>query len=246
MYIGICDDEKIIRGMIREYIDSYGAGDTVYHFKDAEDVCGHISRGRPLDILFLDIDLGAGPDGMSLAGRIKKNQIAEGSGGDRLPLIIFISGYPERMPEAFGVRAFEYIVKPIDRKRFGNVLESARKSVIYAKSGHTGKTITINSGSVTSTLKLSDIYYVESYGRKLVFHSAGGIREAYGKISGIGSELGDDFYPTHRSYVVNLSKVADYGKGAVKIDKGEEIPLSRYKRDDFVRAYAAFLGKTAL
>ena len=136
----------------------------------------------------------------TLAGELKGSQIADGSGGAALPLVIFITGIPERMPEAFGVRAFHFLVKPVKEEQFRPVLESARKAVAYAKSRQTEKTITLVSGSVTNVLKASDICYVESLGRKLVFHLREGVTESYGKISEIGSELGDTFYQIHRSY----------------------------------------------
>lgn len=68
-----------------------------------------------------------------------------------------------------------FLVKPVKEEQFGSVLESARKAVAYAKSRQTEKTITLVSGSVTNVLKASDICYVESLGRKLVFHLREGV-----------------------------------------------------------------------
>lgn len=243
MHIGICDDEASVRRLVQGYISNIGSSDQIYHFENAEDVRNHIRHEKPLDILYLDIDLGAEQDGMALAAEIKKSQIADGSGGTALPLVIFITGIPERMPEAFDVRAFQFLVKPINEKQFGAVMESARKAVAYAKSRQNERTITLVSGNMTSVLKISDIYYVESLGRKLIFHSGTGVTEAYGKISEIGNELGNAFFLVHRSYIVNLDRILDYGKTFITLENGEEIPMSKYKHDEFVRAYAAFLGK---
>ena len=200
MRIGICDDEADVCGLIRKYIEDAGGMDDISLFDSADGVREHIKQGNTLDILCLDIGLGSSQDGMALAGELKGSQIADGSGGAALPLVIFIIGIPERMPEAFGVRAFHFLVKPVKEEQFRPVLESARKAVAYAKSRQTEKTITLVSGSVTNVLKASDICYVESLGRKLVFHLRAGVTESYGKISEIGSELGDTFYQIHRSY----------------------------------------------
>ena len=244
MRIGICDDEADVCGLIRKYIEDAGGMDDISLFDSADGVREHIKQGNTLDILCLDIDLGSRQDGMNLAREIKESQIADGSGGTALPLIIFITGIPERMPEAFGVRAFHFLVKPVKEEQFGSVLESARKAVAYAKSRQTEKTITLASGSVTNVLKASDICYVESLGRKLVFHLRAGVTESYGKISEIGSELGDTFYQIHRSYIVNLDRILDYSRNGITLENGDEVPLSKYKHEAFVKAYAAFLGKT--
>ena len=42
-----------------------------------------------------------------------------------LPLLIFVTGYPEYMAKAFSVSAFQYLVKPIDEKEFEDVFARA-------------------------------------------------------------------------------------------------------------------------
>ena len=106
MIVGICDDEKNVRELIEAYIRKIDDSCTILHFENGESVLKYIKQGKRIDVLYLDIDLKGSPDGMAVAGRLKDKQIKEGIGAYALPLIIFVTGLPERMQEAFGVRAF--------------------------------------------------------------------------------------------------------------------------------------------
>ena len=246
MHIGICDDEEYIRRLIRRYIEDDNQSDESYLFGCSTDVKRHLEGGRPLDVLFLDIDLKDTQDGMSLAKELKKNAIDEGMGSMTLPLIIFVTGYPDRMQEAFSVRAFHFLLKPVNEEVFKDILDQARKTVGVVLANHNNRTITFSNDGVTFSLRMADIDYVESLGRKLVFHTKSQTTEVYGKISDIAQEFGDSFYQIHRSYVVNMNRIFDYSKREVTLESGEKIPLSKYKHDEFVRAYAAFLGRQSL
>ena len=246
MHIGICDDEEYIRLLIRRYIEDDNRSDESYLFECPADVKKHLEGDRPLDVLFLDIDLNDTQDGMSLAKEIKKSAIDEGMGSMALPLIIFVTGYPERMQEAFSVRAFHFLIKPINEKVIKDILDQARKTVGVVLANHDNRTITFSNDGVTFSIRIADINYVESFGRKLIFHTKNQNTEVYGKVSDMAQKLGDSFYQVHRSYVVNMNCIFDYSKQGISLESGEKIPLSKYKHDEFVKAYAAFLGRQPL
>lgn len=246
MLIGICDDEENIRLLIQKYIASYSEDSEVFLFENPGDLRAFLTGDKQLDILFLDIDLNTKQDGMSLAGEIKKTAIENGMGGMTLPLIIFVTGYPDRMREAFSVNAFHFLLKPVDEDEFRRVFDQARKTVDVVRSESESRVLELNNNGVTFTIKIGEIHYVESFGRKLVIHASGGDAEIYGKISDIVKDLGEAFYQVHRSFVVNMNHIFDYSKQDITLDGGAKIPVSKYKRDDFVRAYAAFLGRVKI
>ncbi len=147
MIIGICDDEKNVREMIAVYVDKIDDSAEIHFFKNGDEVLQFAKQGKRIDILYLDIDLKAAPDGMDLAKILKEKQIKEGNASSALPLIIFITGLPERMPEAFGVRAFQYLLKQIDEKQFGLVYDQARKAVLCTAKSQKTKSLSLPSGA---------------------------------------------------------------------------------------------------
>lgn len=246
MNIGICDDEENICLQMKQFVLKRAMPDEMYLFEGADELRAFLTGDKQLDILFLDIDLNTKQDGMSLAGEIKKTAIENGMGGMTLPLIIFVTGYPDRMREAFSVNAFHFLLKPVDEDEFRRVFDQARKTVDVVRSESESKVLELNNNGVTFTIKTGEIHYVESFGRKLVIHASGGDAEIYGKISDILKDLGEAFYQVHRSFVVNMNHIFDYSKQEITLDGGAKIPVSKYKRDDFVRAYAAFLGRVKI
>ena len=204
MIVGICDDEKNVRELIEAYIRKIDDACTILHFENGEAVLKYAKQGKRIDVLYLDIDLKGSPDGMAIAGRLKDKQIKEGTGAYALPLIIFVTGLPERMPEAFSVRAFQFLVKPIDEKQFRLAYSQVKKAVLSIPKGHKSRSISVGTGGVKKTIIVSDIRFIESNGRKLIFHSKDGNVEIYGNMADVQGELDEAFFQVHRSFIVNM------------------------------------------
>ena len=131
-------------------------------------------------------------DLMSVAKQLRqiqadKEQAAWGS----LPLLIFVTGYSEYMPDAFSVNAFQYIVKPIKKKDFVNVFTQAVREYQYLteQKDKTGKEITVGNGANMQTIKADDIFYIESSNHKIFICLEDKKIEHWGKISDLEQEL---------------------------------------------------------
>lgn len=241
LHIGICDDESITRDYLSRLVKTDSGEHITKCFSDGREALSYFEAGNSLDLLFLDIDFRNELDGMSVAAKIKANQLADGRALGSLPLIVFVTGMPERMQEAFEVRAFQFLIKPIDEKKFLGILSQAQKEVdhIIKKRAACDDMLSISIGGKQMLLKSSALKYVESEGRKLKLHIKDRVVECYGKMDEISSQVGDDFCQIHRSYIVNLTRVFTYGRTQVEMDDGTKIPMSKYKYknflDDFLR-----------
>ncbi len=243
MIVGICDDEKNVRELIAIYIGRKDDSAEIHFFKNGDEVLHFVKQGKRIDILYLDIDLKGAPDGMDVAKTLKEKQIKEGNASSALPLIIFITGLPERMPEAFGVRAFQYLLKPIDEKQFGLVFDQAKKAVLCSSKSHKTKSLSVSFCGVRRTVSMPDIRFIESNGRKLIIHMKDEVVETYGTTAEIMKELDNSFCQVHRSFVVNMNHISDYTRNSIQTIDGESVPVSKYKFRAFVSDYAAFLER---
>lgn len=77
------------------------------------------------NLLFLDIQM-PGFDGFEVLDSIQR---------DRLPVVVFVTAFNEYALRAFEARAFDYLLKPFDRKRFSDVLKRAKSQVSLVRSG---------------------------------------------------------------------------------------------------------------
>ena len=236
--IAICDDEANIRSYLSSLIGAQSCPCEIVEYASAGDC---LADHREIDLLFLDIELAtdrSGLDGMALARKIREQ--ATGT----QPVIIFVTGYERYVFDAFDVGAFQYLLKPVDEEKFAQVFARAVAQIGTAKE-KPGRVLTLQSANTSKTVPLDSIYYIESSNHKVELHLKDGEFACYAKIGDLELELQDQFFRIHKGYLVNLSYVAGYSKTEVTLTNGERILLSKYKYQDFVKAYLHFLKKGA-
>ena len=236
--IAICDDEANIRAYLSSLIGVQSCPCEIMEYASAGDF---LTDHQEFDLLFLDIELapsGSGLDGMALARKIREQ--ATGT----QPVIIFVTGYERYVFDAFDVGAFQYLLKPVDEEKFAQVFSRAVAQIGTAKE-KPGRVLTLQSANTSKTVPLDSIYYIESSNHKVELHLKDGEFACYAKIGDLELELQDQFFRIHKGYLVNLSYVDGYSKTEVTLTNGERLLLSKYKYQDFVKAYLHFLKKGA-
>nr|WP_300842498.1 LytTR family DNA-binding domain-containing protein [uncultured Acetatifactor sp.] len=160
-----------------------------------------------------------------------------------LPLLIFVTGYPEYMAKAFSVSAFQYLVKPIDEKEFEDVFARAVRECgcLNRKKNTEPGEIMVRSRSITRNVPVDDIYYIESSNRKIIVSMRDEEIECYGKISEMEDELREDFFRIHKGYLVNMKYVERYSRTEVQMKNGKRLLISKYKYQDFIKAYLEYI-----
>ena len=236
--IAICDDEANIRAYLSSLIQAQDCPCEIVEYASAGDC---LADTQEIDLLFLDIELtpsGSGLDGMALARKIRE-QVTETQ-----PVIIFVTGYERYVFDAFDVGAFQYLLKPVDEEKFAQVFSRAVAQIGTAKE-KPERVLTLQSANTSRTVPLDSIYYIESSNHRVELHLKDGEFACYAKIGDLELELQDQFFRIHKGYLVNLSYVAGYSKRSVTLTNGERLLLSKYKYQDFVKAYLHFLKKGA-
>ena len=236
--IAICDDEANIRAYLSSLIQAQDCPCEIVEYASAGDC---LADTQKIDLLFLDIELapsGSGLDGMALARKIRERATVT------QPVIIFVTGYERYVFDAFDVGAFQYLLKPVDEEKFAQVFSRAVAQIGTARE-KPGRVLTLQSANTSRTVPLDSIYYIESSNHKVELHLKNGEFACYAKIGDLELELQDQFFRIHKGYLVNLSYVAGYSKTEVTLTNGERLFLSKYKYQDFVKAYLHFLKKGA-
>ncbi len=243
--IGICDDEESVRIYIRSLIGKQDIGCRIAEFASGQELLQYPEGELQIDILFLDIEL-KDVDGMTVARQFRertrsRHEAVWGS----LPLLIFVTGYPQYMPEAFSVNAFQFIMKPVGERQFSDVFAQAVREYGYLmeQKRPSVKEILVRSGSRKRRIPTDDIYYIESSSRKVILSLGQEKIEYYGKIGELEKELGHHFFRIHRGYLVNMKYVEQYDRTQVRMKNGDELLISKYKHQDFARAYLDYASE---
>ena len=234
----ICDDETKTRAYLSALIQAQPYSCEIIEYVSADDC---LADGCGMDLLFLDIELGrsgSGQDGMALAQKIREQDLAA------QPVIIFVTGYDQYVFDAFDVGAFQYLLKPVDEKKFAQVFARAAAQVSARKNApQRVRTLTLRTGNENKVIPWDSIYYIESSNHKVVLHLKDGEFACYAKIRDLESELQEQFFRIHKGYLVNLSYVCGYSKSEVTLTNEEKQLLSKYKYQDFVKTYLRLLKK---
>ena len=238
--IAICDDEANIRAYLSSLIQAQDCPCEIVEYASAGDC---LADTQKIDLLFLDIELapsGSGLDGMALARKIRERATVT------QPVIIFVTGYERYVFDAFDVGAFQYLLKPVNEEKFAQVFARAVEQIAANRENpQKGRVLTLQSANTSKTVPLDSIYYIESSNHRVELHLKDGEFACYAKIGDLELELQDQFFRIHKGYLVNLSYVAGYSKTEVTLANGERLLLSKYKYQDFVKAYLHFLKKGA-
>lgn len=231
MRIAICDDSQAARNEIICHLKQICNENeySVEEFQSAEELLEVFSESA-FDIIFLDVEMKK-IDGIDAGIKIREQ--------DSKAIIIFISNHSKYALRAYDCEAFYFIVKPIEANKFKSVVQ---KAIEKYKLFHQYYIIK-NRGQLIK-LTINDIYYVEIYRKRLIFHTKAEIYETAGKIKEAIKALAPyGFYQTHQGYLVNMNKIKDFNEFDIILDNDERVMVSIRKKADVLKAYAEHLER---
>lgn len=229
--IAICDDEYIHRKILLKYIEKLFLNEPyeVLEFSSGEDLLSNYPG--ELDVLLLDIQM-LGINGIETAKKIRIF--------DTNVTIIFTTAISDFMQEGYEVRAFRYLLKPINYNDFSKHLIQCKNEILNNKK----KYISIKEidGGKIIIIPINSILYVEVECRITLIHTDNEVYKTREIIKNFENELKKhSFYRCHRAYLINLYKISSIDKNSVLI-KGNEILVSRYKVKELKMKIADILG----
>lgn len=226
--IAIVDDEKIIREEIESLIRAERPGCGIDSYETGRAL---LFSGKSYDIVFLDICLEE-ESGIAVAGKIR--EISENT------VLIFVTGTKDYVFQAFDVSAFHYLLKPLDVEKFAEVFSRAVKEAVRRKKAE-AEIFWVKTRKSTCPVQKSNIYYVESRGKKAEIHTDREVMELYASLNSLEADLGFGFYRSHRGYLVNMAHVSEYNHDSILLENGERVYLAKEKYQEFVKEYMRYL-----
>jgi two-component system, LytTR family, response regulator len=211
--------------------------------RDGEEAVSAIVDHEP-DLVFLDVQM----------PQMNGFEVIEAVGGDRMPLVIFVTAFDQHALRAFQVRALDYLLKPFDRERFKEALDRARRQVEREETGDLGRRLlalvkdlrrdqpraerlVVKSGGRLFFLRADEIDWVEAAGNYVRLHvgtTSHLLRETMNAIEGRLDP--EKFFRIHRSRIVNMERIQELqpwlnGEYAVLLRTGTRLTLSRGYRE---------------
>lgn len=228
--IVICDDnEKVLdntRLMVEKVLNrNMIEGRVVHTATTPEDVLAFCSK-NDVNAVIVDIDLKSEMNGMALAQALREK--------DRRLYIIFLTGHLEYLMQAYKIKTFDYIPKPVTYDVMEQCILSLYEDHMEINSPPADRgCITIKSGSEIYRLKPNDITYIERLGCKTIIHTCTSQIYCYDSLESLQGLLGDGFIRCHKSFIVNKKHISmiNMGGNEIVLDNNAKCSIGRkYKK----------------
>lgn len=229
--VAIVDDEATSVEQLKSFLIQYQKERNevmnIVSFSDGDEIVENYKA--EYDIILLDIEMKF-MDGMTAAENIRKI--------DPEVVIIFITNMAQYAIKGYTVNATDYVLKPVSYFAFSQRLDK----VVSHLNKKVKKYLAIGVKGGTVKLYISDIYYVESQGHRLIFHTRTEEYSIFGTMKEIEEKLKDmDFFRCNKGYLLNFQHVDSVQDGIVIIN-GERLIISRGRKKEFMEALTNYLG----
>lgn len=230
--IAIVEDEDYyveqLTGYLDEYRKSEGEDFEITVYRDGDAITSEYRA--QFDIIFMDIQMRF-VDGMTAAEEIRKM--------DSEVVIIFITNMTQYAIRGYEVDALDYVLKPVSYFAFSQKLKRAVQRIKKRTSQYI--TLTVKGGIVR--INVEDIYYVESAGHNLVYHTANGTHLTSGTMKSAEEQLAAfGFSRGNTCYLINLAHV-DGIQDKCAVVKGEKLQISRPRMNAFMQDLTKYWGE---
>jgi len=248
----IVDDEELARQMLREMLASHPEVEIAAECANGFEAVKAVTELKP-DLIFLDIQM----------PKLDGFEVLELIGTGRAT--IFVTAFDEYALRAFDAHAVDYLLKPFNAARFETALERAKQRLgehpshplpppaELAASARSPKQylerIVVKDGTRVTIIPVARLDYAEAQDDYVALNTGGKIHLKQQTISSLEAALDPArFLRIHRSYIVNLEKVAriePYSKDSYIVILSNEIQLP-VSRSGYARLRAFLDQKTAM
>lgn len=220
------DDEPLALKQITGYIERTPFLTLAAAYPGAIEAAGSLADDD-IDLLFIDIDM-PGLSGLEFVRSLIKK-----------PMVIFTTAYSEFAVEGFRLDATDYLLKPIGYPDFLRAAEKAYRQFKLTSAPRPAAQETdrifVKSEYKSVPVDLSQISHIESMGEYIRIHADGAKPVmTLGSIRSMAEKLpADTFMRVHRSFLVNLRRIAAVERGVIITADGTRIPVGDQYKEDF-------------
>ena len=233
MYLAVCDDrtEELdgLIGLLQRWQKERQVTLRYQTFCSAAELLDAARKER-FTLYLLDVMM-PGTDGLAAARELRSfDEAAE---------IVFLTSSREFAYESYGVRAMDYLLKPVRAEILFPILDRLALREQRPQEG-----LTLKCGSTLIRVLFSQLTYVEVNGKHLYFNlTDGSVLEVYGTLKEYEPLLlgRPEFMQVHRSYIVNMLQAAELSPSGIRTFCGKNLPVSRLLYPQLQKDYMKLL-----
>jgi two-component system LytT family response regulator len=239
----IADDQPMARERLAAMLNEEPDVQVVAACASGTEAVSAIQHHQP-DLVFLDMQMPE-LDGLGVIAAV---------GPERMPSVVFVTGYDEFALRAFDVHALDYLLKPFGRQRFQRALERARdhlsreRAADFAKrlgalveevrpSHPHAERLMVRSGARVVFVEVRQVDWVEAEGNYVRLHVGDESHLIRETMHAMEARLGGtQFVRIHRSRIANVHRIREMrlvqnGEYEAVLRNGRALGVSRLYRD---------------
>lgn len=230
MKIGICDDMPKYLFQIRSLCECYFEKNCIEYefleFLSGEEVLEY--KGN-IDILFLDIEMNNGIDGIETMEKLlKQNNVWK---------IVFVTSHDEKFKQTYGLKTLGFISKHVDYLSVEKWLQIAVKEL------KEDKIFVLKNKNNLIKVRISDIIFMKSEKNNTYIFTENTKKLSVGNLKNWETRISNtSLIRIHKSYIVNMDYVIKRAFDYVIMEGyNEEIPIGRVYRSGFKEQYIHYV-----
>lgn len=233
----IVDDEPLARERIRTLLAVHPDVQLVAECGDGEEAIRVLLAERP-DLVFLDVRM---PE-------LDGFEVLEALPAGERPAVIFVTAYDEHAVRAFEVNAVDYLLKPVEPKRFEAALARAQQRRPAAGGQEAGLEavlaelrrsrawpgrLVVRDGSRVTFVRTEEIDWIDAAGNYARLHVGKAMHLLREPLKVLEGRLDPEkFLRVHRSAIVNLERIVSvepyfHGEYTLTLRDGTKLTSSR-------------------
>lgn len=210
--VAVCDDEKVFRkelsAVIRKYTEIRNIEIYPYFYENGESL---LRSKKEYDIIFLDYQM-EGINGIETAEKLREANTDS--------VIIFISAYPAAALDAYEVKTFRFLVKPIDEPKLFKALDDYIKSIDF------DNLLLLNTHEGSYKIKMSEIIYLEADGKYTIIRTKNKSYRVRINLKYMEEKLPDSkFIRCGKSFVAGFAHISNHDSSVILFDNGEKASI---------------------
>jgi DNA-binding LytR/AlgR family response regulator len=221
------DDEPLAHKIIESFCKQTDFINLQKSFTQPNKALKHL-RKFPADLVFVDIHM-PGMTGINLVKALQQNT-----------MVIFTTAFSEYAAVSYELNAIDYLLKPINLKRFTQAVNKAKEyfNYIQKKDDAADKCIFIRADFSLVKIPLIDINYIEGLADYLKIH----IKDRKTVVARMPMKdmleklPSNDFVRVHRSFILPLSKIESVRGHTISI-ADRQIPIGKTYVEEFFKRY---------
>lgn len=230
--ICLCDDDlnylNYYSTKINELADIYHIPIMMETYTSGESLTFELEDNpNRIDIVIIDII-------MKKLNGIEAGQLLRKFG--YIGIIIFLTSSKEYALDSFSVEPFNYLIKDLrDEEQLKGTFLRAMMEVEKKRK----KSIMISSKQTNKLIKLDNILYIESIGKKVILYNLSGEKEELNTtLNSLAEKINEyGFIRCHKSYIVNTTYISSFNKSECSLKQGITIPIGRKYSSTFKENY---------